>query len=1121
MSATGTGLTQISNVNLAAGGAAGSQINFTHNLGVRAIQVYCSDAVTGRQLDGTEISVAQPTANVVQVANVTTGAVVVNVSIRWQYDSVEENAVASTDARIAPAVGPPPVATGIVGGGAANQITYWTGAAAISGNAFLTTDPATGDLDRIKNVPYDWPAANAVGVLTNDGAGNLTWTPAGAAGANTALSNLAAVAVNAALNPGADNTIGVGTSALRWSQMNAGFFTARADATDTVKTTYEPSQILTAAAAGTFSIDALTNNNSLTMFADTGVIVGAATGPVQISGVGTPAVQLSGSGSTDTIIVDQTNYLIVDGSRGMRVQSAQGAVNGGTAAIPSLAIGLATTTGLYQAAANELGFTNNGVETMLLTADNALEINASAAAVSAAAKGRFRFNVAAGNVMQFSNNGGAYQTIMGATASLVAGRVTLSASATTITDNANLTFNGTVLAVNQDGTVALPSITLGTVADPDTGVFHPAPNELALSTGASERARFRLVNTGASTGRVEFQLGTMSAVAGEYGLYTRATGLNSATNQFMNLFEGVGAGANTGEQHVFSASLTAGYTGASRSSAVYAINASATTATAAGAWGNIQGTLGIYSQASGTYTGHAFAVVGNALGGAVTSTNVGVFGRSSSTFANTHVGVAGVALSSVGGGVQVGGFFGVGDYGVTAPTWASGAVVGDVGAGAGIPIFRGRNAGVDRFRVMETGVVQIYSTGAINAPVLTFGPNAGPADTTTGIWRPGSNVLSFVNSGANTLYLAADNKVGVGTANSQSRLGVAGNVAIGATYADTVGSPTNGLAVEGSVGVGIITPTAQLQLAGGVTGSSGFHVFWAGSLGSDNNSRAGLRYTLTTAGTGASAHRIGIQSVLGGTSTDASAFVYGIVSDLSVPGVSNNLRLSTSTGAPLGNVGTVTYAYGTTVGLNVGSYAEAANGNFNVGVLAKTITAKNSATNVGVLAVALNTGSSPVQVAGYFGLVTATPTLTSAALIADNGATTSNIFEARDNGTAAVTVADGGAVTMTGNETVSGRRLGASAAIVAANDLTLGVTNLNIVSGNTQINALTTAGWTAGSQVTLVFSGTPTVKHNTAGGAGTAVMLLAGSVDLVAAANTVLSLVYDGTAWQETSRKVA
>ena len=39
-----------------------------------------------------------------------------------------------------------------------------------------------GDLDRIKDVPYSWPAANAAGALNNDGAGNLSWAaPAPAA----------------------------------------------------------------------------------------------------------------------------------------------------------------------------------------------------------------------------------------------------------------------------------------------------------------------------------------------------------------------------------------------------------------------------------------------------------------------------------------------------------------------------------------------------------------------------------------------------------------------------------------------------------------------------------------------------------------------------------------------------------------------------------------------------------------------------------------------------------------------------------------------------------------------------------------------------------------------------
>jgi len=93
--------------------------------------------------------------------------------------------------------------------------------------------------------------------------------------------------------------------------------------------------------------------------------------------------------------------------------------------------------------------------------------------------------------------------------------------------------------------------------------------------------------------------------------------------------------------------------------------------------------------------------------------------------------------------------------------------------------------------------------------------------------------------------------------------------------------------------------------------------------------------------------------------------------------------------------------------------------------------------------------------------------------------------------------------------------------IVAANNLTLGNSNVNLVSGATQITAITTAGWQAGSSsVFLVFSGAPLVKHNTAGGAGTATILLAGATDFQAAAGDVLSLVYDGTNWHETSRKL-
>ncbi len=111
----------------------------------------------------------------------------------------------------------------------------------------------------------------------------------------------------------------------------------------------------------------------------------------------------------------------------------------------------------------------------------------------------------------------------------------------------------------------------------------------------------------------------------------------------------------------------------------------------------------------------------------------------------------------------------------------------------------------------------------------------------------------------------------------------------------------------------------------------------------------------------------------------------------------------------------------------------------------------------------------------------------------------------------------------TGGSRFDGRVLASKGAdVAAANNLTLGVGgNAFTITGNVQINAITTSGWISGSHITLIFTGTPTIKNNTAGGAGTAVIFLSGSADLVAANNTVLGLVYDGTEWQETFRKVA
>lgn len=99
---------------------------------------------------------------------------------------------------------------------------------------------------------------------------------------------------------------------------------------------------------------------------------------------------------------------------------------------------------------------------------------------------------------------------------------------------------------------------------------------------------------------------------------------------------------------------------------------------------------------------------------------------------------------------------------------------------------------------------------------------------------------------------------------------------------------------------------------------------------------------------------------------------------------------------------------------------------------------------------------------------------------------------------------------------------GVATSLAAANNLAPDIVgNTVIVTGNTQINLIANTSRPAGTNLTLIFTGTPTVKHATATSGANQTILLSGSVDFVAAANSVLSLVNDGTSWQERARKVA
>lgn len=91
----------------------------------------------------------------------------------------------------------------------------------------------------------------------------------------------------------------------------------------------------------------------------------------------------------------------------------------------------------------------------------------------------------------------------------------------------------------------------------------------------------------------------------------------------------------------------------------------------------------------------------------------------------------------------------------------------------------------------------------------------------------------------------------------------------------------------------------------------------------------------------------------------------------------------------------------------------------------------------------------------------------------------------------------------------------------------LGLSNasINFVTGTTTINSIDTRdlspGITPGYMTTLIFKGSVTVTHNAAVTPGANAILLASSSNLSAALNTVLTLLFDGTVWQEISRKLA
>lgn len=323
--------------------------------------------------------------------------------------------------------------------------------------------------------------------------------------------------------------------------------------------------------------------------------------------------------------------------------------------------------------------------------------------------------------------------------------------------------------------------------------------------------------------------------------------------------------------------------------------------------------------------------------------------------------------------------------------------------------------------------------GEYRAIGTTVGHNAGISGVAQnsstlnlgGVFRAISGTNSpLLNTGITGFALNGTTNVGglfllIGTG-TPTISGSAGLIADNGATTDAIFiAQDNGTAVfniidGGNVGIGIAAPTAKLHIVGGTLTTTTNALSISATIPASNTVETGINIQITSSGSGASQNNNGL----------VVNMIAGYTGDGNIAAASfTNRTAGTGTGGWVGNNfnnGLATTARATTAGHNVGNFMTAQNSSsLNLAGIGSSVNTNNSpALNVGLAGFALN---ATVNVGGFFGLMNTAPTLgSSAALIADNGSTTSDIFVARDNGTAVFTIADGGAMTSTVSLSVGG-----------------------------------------------------------------------------------------------------
>ncbi len=249
----------------------------------------------------------------------------------------------------------------------------------------------------------------------------------------------------------------------------------------------------------------------------------------------------------------------------------------------------------------------------------------------------------------------------------------------------------------------------------------------------------------------------------------------------------------------------------------------------------------------------------------------------------------------------------------------------------------------------------------------------------------------------------------IGGSGTTSTLTFQTTTGIGTTGADFIWLGGNNGGTElmrlingGKLGIGV-TPTSKLHVVAGVlTASGGGSTITATMPNILSGYTNAIQYTVTGSGSSSQTNQaMDINFTPGYTGNAACG---GLEIDNTNLSTGNDLKWGSTINNPLGNSGINAFCYGITTGANIANYVEAGGGVLNVGAFGKATTLKNSGTNIGVIGQGRNTGTSPLQIGGWFTLANAAPTYSSAALVCDNGDQSSPIFLAQAANSTVVTI---------------------------------------------------------------------------------------------------------------------